>query len=184
MSTQESSWFQWTLRVLRVASRDEVAHSLSAEFAFRFLSQCLAPVAALCLAHLASSPGWHNPAHYLLCHVLIRNPLFTLLGRLSVPFLLFHPLVAAVTLRSGLLVPSTLTSTGVSSGTTITTTTYAYTWGSNGVPSLFCLYVATLAAAAAVSLVVALLVERPLWRYCKDNLMERFGVARQFRELL
>ena len=76
------------LRAIGVASTDDLSYTLTAEYSYRFLSQCLAPLAVLCVAHLASAAGWHhpnNPMHYVLCHMVIRSPIFMLIGRLGCP---------------------------------------------------------------------------------------------------
>ena len=172
--------------------------TLTAEYAFRYLSQCLAPVAVLRVGVLSTTYPLHIPLHYLLSQVIIRNPLFMLLGRLGVPFLLIHALVSALVIRAGFL--TTITTTATVSATTAATTAtatatasaaalgltpspYTYMW-TGSVAHLAWLYVSTLMIAIAVSLVIALVLERPIRRYTKDIVMDRFGVARQWRDLL
>ena len=187
LSTQESAWFINTLTFLGFVSRKDLSSTVSVELIHRYLSQCLAPVAVFCIALLSSTNKWHSPLHYVLCHVVLRNPLFMLLSQLCVPFFISHVLVVSLVLRAGALSPvdiGTKDSGNVSmSRPEPGLSPYGYLWEGN-VTNLIWLYFLSLAGALSLSLILALFVQRPIRRYLKDSVMERFEVGRLWGDLL
>ena len=60
---------------------------------------------------------------------------------------------------------------------------FGYLWEGN-VANLIWLYFLSLAGALSLSLILALFVERPIRRYLKDSVMERFEVGRLWGDFL
>ena len=191
VSSQNSVWLKMILYLFGGVNASSIDTTLIAEYAYRALSLSLAPLLCLCWAHVAAEHAWFNPLHTPLSTVILRNPLFMLLGKIAVPFLLSHTLLTCLVLNSNGLTGRLYALQGTTSSILtlfaaqdiIEFTEYSSKWlGSTG--KLCQLYFVVLSFSTLGAVVLSMAVLQPVLRYFRDRLMCKFSVAKQWRDLL